>query len=286
MSGRYYEHRTGQMHYVRRGLGDPLLLVHNLYPGASYEEYEHNIDALARQFTVYAIDLLGFGLSEAPPIKYTQRTYITLIHDFLRDVVHEPAGVVSAGLSCAYAAEAAVRNPSLVRSMVLICPRSEPVGLDAPRWVAPLRRMFLSNSIFGSGFYETMAGRAELAAYLNNCFHDRRNVTQELIDRLHVHAHRPGSMGPYASLITGYLDSSILKVIPHTMTPTLLIWGRQARPTPVEHSVRLTALLRVGRLEVVENAGAWVHYEQSRIVNNLITSFCSTADQPATKLGA
>jgi pimeloyl-ACP methyl ester carboxylesterase len=56
-------------------------------------------------------------------------------------------------------------------------------------------------------------------------------------------------------------------------TPILLVWGRHARPTPVEHSVRLAALARYGRLEVIEGAGAWPHYEQSAAVNRLIEDY-------------
>ena len=62
--------------------------------------------------------------------------------------------------------------------------------------------------------------------------------------------------------------------------PILLVWGRHARPTPVEHSVRLTALARHSRLEVVENAGAWVHDEQSAAVNRLVVKYLN--DELAT----
>jgi pimeloyl-ACP methyl ester carboxylesterase len=55
--------------------------------------------------------------------------------------------------------------------------------------------------------------------------------------------------------------------------PILLVWGRHAKPTPVEHSVRLLAMAQNSRLEIVEKAGAWPHYEQSAIVNELIEEF-------------
>ena len=66
MASHYYPWHHGSVHYQKRGMGDPLLLVHNIYPGASREEYWRNFDELARHFTVYAIDLLGFGDSDAP----------------------------------------------------------------------------------------------------------------------------------------------------------------------------------------------------------------------------
>ena len=101
MASRYYTWHHGKVHYQKRGMGDPLVLVHNVYPGASHEEYSHNLTELARHFTVYALDLLGFGESDAPRIKYTAGTYTELIFDFLREEVARPAHVVSSGLSCA-----------------------------------------------------------------------------------------------------------------------------------------------------------------------------------------
>jgi pimeloyl-ACP methyl ester carboxylesterase len=273
MASKYYPWHHGNVHYVKKGLGDPLVLVHNLYPGADHQEFEHNIDQLARHYTVYAIDLLGFGQSDAPRMKYTGDTYVELIFDFLREEVTKPAAVVSAGLACAYVSEVAAHRPNLFTNLVFICPRSEPTGLDSPRWFAPVRHFFLTTPPLGSGYYETMAGDAELTLFLRENFYSGRRVTQEKVARLRDNANRPGHIHPYASLVTGYLDKPLLASLPRVQTPILLIWGKHARPTPVEHSVRLLALARKCRLEVVEDAGAWPHDEQSAKVNRLIEDY-------------
>ena len=162
-----------------------------------------------------------------------------------------------------------------VQHAVFICPRSEPTGLDSPRWFAPIRRFFLSTPALGSGFYETMAGEPELRRFLHECFYSGKAVTDDKVERLAGNARQPGSIHAYASLITGYLDCSLLASLPKADVPILLIWGKQARPTPVEHSVRLVAIAKRCRLEVVENAGSWVHDEQSAKVNRLIIDYCN-----------
>jgi pimeloyl-ACP methyl ester carboxylesterase len=275
MPSHFYKWHHGQVHYIKRGLGPALVLIHNIYPGASQQEWERNIGELSRYYTVYALDLLGFGESAAPRMRYTAQKYIELIFDFLRETVDEPAYVVSSGLTCAYVTEVAAWRANLFNKLVFICPRSEPVGLDSPRWFAPIRHLFLSTPALGSGFYETMTSEAELHRYLLECFHHSRAVTPELVQRLADNASRPGSIYAYASLITGYLDWSLLGSLPRVEVPILLIWGKQARPTPVEHSVRLVAVSRNARLEVVENAGSWVHDEQSAKVNKLIEEYCN-----------
>ena len=273
MASHDYPWNHGNIHYVKKGMGDPIVLIHNIYPGADHQEFEHNINELARRFTVYAIDLLGFGASESPRLKYTADLYIELIADFLREVVGQPAAVVSAGLSCAYVTELAASHPELFTRLVFICPRSEPTGMDSPRWFAPLRHFFLTTPPLGSDVYQTMASEVELGLFLRDCFYQSKHVTPELVGRLRDNALRPGTIHPYASFITGYLDKHLLGALPRVQTHTLLVWGRHARPTPVEHSVRLIAVARNSRLELVDNAGAWPHFEQSAIVNKLIQDY-------------
>lgn len=272
MASHYFTWQDNEIHYTRRGMGDPVLLVHNLYPGASCEEFDHNVDALARHFTVYAIDLLGFGQSAAPRMKYTAATYSNLLLDFIQTEIAKPVSVMAAGLSCAYVNEVAVWRPELVNRLVYVCPRSEPVGLDVPRWLAPLQRMLLSSTL-GSGVYEVQAGEYELSTYLRGNFHDPKQVTPDMVARLHEQATKPGSAYAIASLSTGFLDTSILKTLPHVCSPILLLWGQHARPTPVEHSVRLRAIAKYCHVQILDDAGAWPHWEQSAKVNRMVEQF-------------
>lgn len=273
VASHYYKWHYGNVHYQKRGWGDPLLLVHNVYPGASYEEYERNMDALAKHFTVYAMDLLGFGHGDHPRLKYTSNTYVEQVFDFIREVIEEPAHCISAGLSCAYVSEVAAWRSNLFQKLVFVCPRSEPTGLDKPRWMAPIRHFFFSSPTLGSGFYETMAGQYELRQFLLTCFRQPKRVTRELVNRLYNIARQSGTIYAFASLMTGYLDNDLLHYLPKFDLPILLVWGRQAEPTPVEHSVRLQAVAQNCTLEVIEDAGSWVHDEQSAAVNNVLVEW-------------
>jgi cephalosporin-C deacetylase-like acetyl esterase len=53
-----------QMHYVMGGKGDPVVLLHG-YPQSWYE-WRHIMPALAKNYTVIAPDLRGFGDSSRP----------------------------------------------------------------------------------------------------------------------------------------------------------------------------------------------------------------------------
>ena len=164
-------------------------------------------------------------------------------------------------------------HPELFDRVIFVCPRSEPTGLDLPRWAAPIRHFMISAPGLGQGYYEAAAGEYALVRYLRNSFHNPKEVTAERVKRLHYNAWRAGSIHAFAGLCVGYVDWPLLDSLPRVQNPILLVWGRQARPTPVEHSVRLVALARRCNLRVIENAGAWVHDERSAQVNKLVESY-------------
>src|SRR5215211_6002894 len=67
---RYYRWRGGDLAYSVAGEGKALLLVHGVYAGASSLEFRKNFEELSKSFRVYALDLLGCGMSERPSRRY------------------------------------------------------------------------------------------------------------------------------------------------------------------------------------------------------------------------
>jgi pimeloyl-ACP methyl ester carboxylesterase len=105
-----------RFNYAQAGSGPPLVLV----PGQSmpWQSYQRVIPLLARQFTVYALDVRGHGRSERTPGKYTFGRCGQDLVEFLRTVVREPAvccGNSSGGLICIWAAANA---PELVKAVL------------------------------------------------------------------------------------------------------------------------------------------------------------------------
>jgi pimeloyl-ACP methyl ester carboxylesterase len=70
------------LHYIRRGTGKPLLLIHGL--GSSHHSWDLIIDRLAARREVIAIDLPGHGASPALPVEVSIATLADAVTDFLR----------------------------------------------------------------------------------------------------------------------------------------------------------------------------------------------------------
>ena len=67
---RRYRWRGGELAYTVAGEGEPLLMVHGVYAGSSSLEFCKNFEELSKSFRVYALDLLGCGMSERPRRRY------------------------------------------------------------------------------------------------------------------------------------------------------------------------------------------------------------------------
>ena len=64
MKKAYIDLKRGQMHYRFAGNGDPVVMLH--MSGNSSGEYEGSGNILAQKYSVYAVDLFGFGYSDKP----------------------------------------------------------------------------------------------------------------------------------------------------------------------------------------------------------------------------
>jgi pimeloyl-ACP methyl ester carboxylesterase len=264
---------AGNVVYERRGLGDPVLLVHGIYVGASHEEFERNIGELSRRFTVYAINLPGFGESDAPRMIYTSKLYHQVLRDFIVEVIGAPTHVVASGVSCGVAVQLAVYDDPLVAKLVLIDPPVEEPPEEGPGVMERMREFLLGTLQMGTGLYETMASRTELKEFLVSRYSSPRHATRRRLEQLYVNANRPNSLHAYVSWMCGHFRVDLFRWLRQVRSETLVIWGADAGEPPADQLARPAAWSRGKRLEVIENTRHWPHDEQSAEVNERILRF-------------
>lgn len=274
MALKYYESRRGHVAYQKRGWGDPLLLVHGIYPGASHEEFARNIPALARHFTVYAIDLLGFGHSDMPRATYTVQTYQHLLRDFIVEEVGGPAHLMASGVSCGFAVALAVYNDAMIGKLVLIDPICDESQIDQPPSMAAKVQQFLLGTLsLGSGLYETLSSKFELRRFLRSRYANPRCVSEDRVEELHRLASRRHALHGFISHMTGHLSMDVARWLRYVRSSVLILWGQDAGPAPTARLLRQTADGSDKRVHIIERAAHWPHDEQSAKVNTLVIDF-------------
>src|SRR5579864_8966831 len=158
---RRYPWKYGDVFYEVKGARNakPLVLIHGFGPGASSYEWRKNIDTLSTQFRVFALDLLGFGLSDHPPIDYDAEMYIDLLSDFLKEVVSTSAIVVAQGVTSAHVIAAAYRRPQFFERLVLISPPTAILEEAYPGILEAVVKRLLRLPIVGQFIYNLLTSR-------------------------------------------------------------------------------------------------------------------------------
>lgn len=255
-----YAWTLGDIFYTVKGQGTPLVLVHGVYAGASSFEFRKVFDLLAERFRVYAFDLLGFGLSDHPPVAYTPVLYEELIEDFVRQVVggvDQPVRVVASTLGAAFTIRAATERPGLFERLVLI----EPTGIEelAQRNETIARRAgraLLRSPLVGQAIYNAIVSRPSLRYYLKTqAYADPSRVTDDMVDYYYTVAHQPGARYAPASFISGTLNTPVASVYPLLKQPILLCWGKDAKFTPLEQARAFRQANPRAELRVFDSGG-------------------------------
>ena len=94
--------RGHKIAYYETGKGSPVILIHGL--GADSRHWAANIDPLSQNFRVIAIDMIGYGQSDKPVIRYTAANFADYLRGFmqaLEDSKSKPGGKLAGWLGVA-----------------------------------------------------------------------------------------------------------------------------------------------------------------------------------------
>ncbi|HYN89023.1 MAG TPA: alpha/beta fold hydrolase [Ardenticatenaceae bacterium] len=278
---RYYLWDEGRIFYTVAGPSDApaLLLVHGINAAAfSYEMRKQLAPPLTERYQVYALDLLGFGQSDRPPLRYTPELYIHLIGDFIRDVIAAPAHVVASSLSAAYAISAKTRDQragrDLIERLVLICPTGLQRLNQPPSAVGEASHAVLRSPVVGQALFNLVASKPSLWYYLlQRTYYWARFVPPEMVARYYDSSHQLGARWAPASFLGGGLNHDVAEDWSQIRSPTLIVWGRQASFTPVEDASAFLAGNPAARLHVFERCGLLPHDEYAPEFNEMVAAF-------------
>lgn len=264
---RIYRWRRGHIFY--KVLGDenapPLVLLHAPVIGASAYEMRKIIGALAQKYHVYAPDLLGFGLSDHPQIDYSADTYVSLCHDFLIDVVAEPATLLASGLSSNYAVIVAKRFPTLCARLVLISP-SELSGNEQPTLVQRACSKLAEKPTAGFLLYPMLSTRTALRIVMTRRHSPHHGqISASDVDYLYATTHQFGAEHAVVAQLAGRLAVSVVEDFDALHQPTLIIWG--ARALNNTRSIKSHQdMPEKTELALIQDAGIYVHEEYPALV--------------------
>ncbi|XP_019169954.1 PREDICTED: uncharacterized protein LOC109165577 [Ipomoea nil] len=258
-----------------------IVLVHGF--GASVAHWRRNIAVLAKDYTVYAIDLLGFGESDKPTgYAYSMENWARLILDFLSEVVQMPSVLVGnsvGSLACVIAA--ADSQNLLIRGLVLLnCAGGMNNKAIVDDWriklLLPLLWLIdflLQQKAIASALFDRVRQSENIKNVLMSVYGNKESVDEELVEIIRGPANDEGALEAFVSIVTGPPGPNPVTLVPQIMLPVLVLWGDRDPFTPIDGPVgkyfsSLPSQLPNVKLFLLEGVGHCPHDDRPDLVHD------------------
>lgn len=272
-------HRTyawdgGRVAYTESGAGRPLVLLHSHNAAASSYEMRRAFREFEVDHHVYAPDLPGYGMSERRDRPYLAQTYIRFIHDFLEEVVGEPAAVIASSVTAAQAMAGAAEDDTLFKALIAVSPTGlSQTKADAPPGSRILGAIF-SVPVWGQALFNAITSRRGLRSFeTKHVFYNPWNVTHAMIDYAWDTSHQPNAIYAPDSFLAGALWADARATYHEVACPLLAVWGDHDTINPYGDSAPLLGSNPRAQVSIITQSGATPHDEQPAEFAKVVRQF-------------
>ena len=264
------------MAYMEAGRGRPIILVHGL--GSYAPAWKKNFEALSKNNRVIAVDLPGFGKSSKGNYAYDMSFFAESLKLFMEKMNLASATLAGHSMGGQISILTALAHPDMVEKLILIAPAGfetfTPGQQDWFKDVMTTKGIMLTpvesivNNI-GYNFYKFN----EDAQFMID---DRIAMRDATEFRAYAHANKMS--------VHGMVDEPVYNYLSQLTCPTLILFGKYDNliPNRFLNPGKTQAVAEKGanqiensELHMIPNAGHFVHFEQSEIVNDIIREFLS-----------
>ena len=232
------------------GQGNPFLILHG-WP-ATADSWLKVQEKLSPNFTVYVIDMPGFGRSESPKEAWGLDEYCNFVLEFLKEEKLEKVYLLGHSFGGRIAIKLAVKHPEKIIDLILVAAAGVKHKFDLKtnlgKFLAFMtkRITFLYNSPFLRDlFYRKILRRTD---YLK-----AKGIMKEIFKEV-----LKEDLAPYFSRI---------------LSRTLLVWGNNDKFTPLKDGVKMSNCIPNSKLEIIPSAGHTPHLLKSGELVGIINKF-------------
>lgn len=257
-------------HWSLGDQGSPIVFIHGI--GSAIETWALNVEALAQQHRVYALDLVGSGRSDKPLGSYSLVALAEFVKGFADVMGLDRLSLIGNSMGGGVALQFSLSYPQQIEKLVLV----NSLGLgQAVSW-----SLRLANLPLVDRFYKPT--RSSTALTLKQAVENQALITDEWIDRFYDLLSLPGAPEALIAQIRANVDWSgvrrevyqpIVDRLSTITAPTLVVWGKQDQILPVAHAQVAMQQLPNARLQLFDPCGHWSNFERAVEFNRLVSEF-------------
>ena len=233
------------------------------------------------RYTLYLLDLKGFGLSSKPrDARYSLDDQADIVVSFLKSQGNANAVLIGHSLGGTIALLAWFKardfgSPDLISRLILISSAAYPQRL--PRLMRIVR-----TPLVGPLMLHLVPPRTIVEYTLTRVFYNHAAITEERVER-YIHCYNKRGIGySFTMSVRQLMPGGKPLPLPDygaVSVPVLIIWGENDRIIRLNRGERLASALPAARLAVVEECGHNPHEEKPDKTCEIIRGFLETGEE-------
>jgi len=211
------------------GEGDPFLILHGW--GASTDSWTGIQERLSKNFQVILLDFPGFGKSDFPPKAWGVQDYCEFILDFTEKMELEKFHLLGHSFGGRVCIKLAAQFPEKIKKLILV----DSAGIESEKGMSIKVRTRLASLM---GIFKAVPG-----------FKIGRKFYYKFMIRNTDYFKAMGIMKEvFKKVIAEDLTSWLGKI----SVPTLIIWGKRDKSTPIKHGYLMEEKIRNSELKIFD----------------------------------
>lgn len=245
-----------EINYKIAGQGEPLLIWHGW--GGSSDSWQKIQEILSQNFQVFSLDLPGFGKSSNPPNSWRVDDYLSILSNFIEKKSLNDFYLVGHSFGGGLAAKFTAENPQKVKALVLT---GAAIFRSKKRlnWrqkiasgLAKFGSIFERMPLIGKSLYPL----ARRFIYRFAGVHDYSRANSVMKE-----------------IFKNVISEDLSSCLPQIKTPTLILWGRNDKSTPMQDALAAQKLIFGSQLKIIKKANHSPHLTQPEETARSISSF-------------
>ena len=265
---------------LEAGSGAPLVLLHGT--GGHAETYSRNIGPLSKHFHVFALDMIGHGYTDRPPVQYTMDVFADHVVAVLDAFGERSAFVSGESLGGGVACWTALKYPTRVKALALntgILARPDAAGMKQLNDVEDRTRRLAAEF-----------SRDLIRRRLEWLVLDPASITEELVDIRYKIYEQPGMIEHMIALMSTVFEMNRRRVgdvdyysrsLSDLKCPALVIWTDHNPGKSFDVVKPVIDAIPEKEVHLLSGAAHWSQWEKPAEVNAWMIEFLTRLSKDA-----
>ena len=258
----------------------PLLFIHGY--GGMLEHWNLNIPAFAHEHKIYALDLVGFGKSQKPNVRYSLELFASQIEAFLYLKKLDKVIIIGHSMGAASSILFAHHKPEKVKALIL----ANPSGLfgDTMEGMTSFFFGIIGSPLIGEVLFTAFANQMGVSQSLIPTYFNQQKVDAKLINQFTLPLQDKGAQWSYLSPSKRPLDFRLDQLPkPCNYTgPAYLVWGAEDTALPPHKIIpEFQQLLPQAGAFIIPKAAHCIHHDAHEAFNKRLKKILDLIDKTA-----